>query len=87
MPSERAAFATIVRNLDAVDDSSSIRGMTSLRGWHWLPLALDLALDATDPCINRVVGMWCEDGHGRLVSVFLPGAGDAPAFTGSFDPL
>jgi hypothetical protein len=81
---EHEALKTIVRNLQAIGkvvDSALNRtgadGWTSLRGWS------DLVSSPTlDPCLHRVVGLTCEDGH--VVAIWVFGAG-GPVFHGPFD--
>ena len=83
---DRAALYTIVHNLQTADPVNGVNdalmvgdgGWTSLRGWSEIT-----SHPERDPCMDRVVGMWCESG--RLISVYMFGE-NGPTFAGAVDP-
>jgi Leucine-rich repeat (LRR) protein len=85
---EKAALQTIARNLmvgspgaagaatPGINDAAW-NGWSSLRPWSTLVSEPDV-----DPCLNRIIGLVCEDGH--VVSIYLPGVG-GPSLHGRWD--
>jgi len=77
--SERAALVSIVQNLEVkTADYDEWQSNSALQSWYTV-----LTNPSADPCIDRIMGMTCEDGH--LVSLWLFGYG-YPAFNGPLHP-
>lgn len=72
--SERAAFSAVAAAL--VADEAASRDISALRPWSHALRTGDLV---ADPCVDRMVGLWCE--RGRLVSVQF--GGDRPGLRGA----
>ena len=80
VPAEKAALRTIAENLADLKSPAYLEWQSNsdLQSWGSLIDNPD-----ADPCLQRIMGLTCEDGH--VTSVWIPGFGD-PGFIGQLHP-